>query len=90
MFPLAKLGVPLVVTIFFVTVGVSGQDSCSGPEVRYTLPCNKKLDPWRSMREKVDGLTGEVEDASEEEDVWNSVVQSMYGQIYLVHFFFIF
>ena len=89
MFPLAKLGVPLAVTMLLVTVGVSGQD-CNTSQSGFTLPCNKKLDPWRSMREKVDGLTAEVDDASQEGDMWTSVLQKMYGQIYLVHFFFIF
>ena len=60
---LPKLGVSLSLTLM-VAIGVSAQD-CDNMETGFTLPCNQDLDPWKQMREKVDGLTSDIDQGSE-------------------------
>ena len=62
---LPKLGVCLSLTLM-VAIGVTAQDvDCDNTETGFTLPCNQDLDPYRQMREKVDGLTSDIDQVTE-------------------------
>ena len=62
------LGLILVLVVSAVS------EDCRNPDVGYTLPCNRDLDPWKRSKQKMDALKNDLDsDTIDDSDIWKGI-----------------